>query len=127
VRASTLGSIVISMVFFTPACGVLFRCGCKTLWGGAAQLCSINIGPPPPCPWCESTALGLLGAVLAVVPLLLPWAVAAKRPMPVWTPIALIVPGYLFAGAITFLLTPYPHFLIRGLREMIGLPAGPLG
>lgn len=126
-RASTLVSVVLSIVFLTPACGVLFRCGCRTLWEGAEKLCSINIGPPPPCPWCENLSLGILGSTLAILPLVIPWAVAGKRLLPVWTPFALILPGYLFAGLMTFLLTSYPHFLVKGLRVMFGLPAGPLG
>ncbi len=126
-RASTLVSVVLSIVFLTPACGLLFRCGCKTLWAGAEKMCSINIGPPPPCPWCENLGLGMMGSALAILPVVIPWAAAGQRRLPVWTPFALILPGYLFAGLITFLLTAYPHFLIKGLRGMMGLPAGPLG
>ncbi len=126
-RASTLVSVVLSIVFLAPACGVLFRCGCKTLWDGAEKLCSINIGPPPPCPWCDNMALGMMGSALAILPLVLPWAASRKRLLPIWTPFALIVPGYLLAGLMTFLLTSYPHFLVKGLRAMLGLPAGPLG
>ncbi len=126
-RASTLVSVVLSFVFLTPACGLLFRCGCKTLWEGAEKLCSINVGPPPPCPWCDSLALGAMGAAFAIAPVVTPWTVRKRRALPSWLPFALIVPGYLLAGLMTFVLTPYPHFLVRGLRATIGLPAGPLG
>lgn len=126
-RVTTALAVALSAVFFTPACGVLFVCGCTTLWQGAEKLCSINIGPPPPCPWCESLALGAMGFAFAVAPLLLPLFMAARRPLPAWTPIALILPGYLVAAVVTFLLTSYPHFLVKGLRGMIGLPGGPLG
>lgn len=124
-RASTFVAVVLSAVFFTPACGVLFLCGCTTLWQGAEKLCSINIGPPPPCPWCDSLALGAMGFAFAVTPLLLPWFMAGKRAIPAWTPLALILPGYFVAALATFLLTSYPHFLVKGLRGMIGLPGGP--
>lgn len=126
-RATTFLAVVLSAVFFTPACGVLFVCGCTTLWQGAEKLCSINIGPPPPCPWCENVALGAMGFGLAVVPLLVPWLMAGKRSLPAWTPMALILPGYFVAAVVTFLLTSYPHFLVKGLRATIGLPGGPFG
>ncbi len=126
-RASTFASVVLSIVFLTPACGLLFRCGCKTLWEGAEKLCSINIGPPPPCPWCDNLAVGALGAAFAVAPVVAPLAARKKRELPPWLPLALIAPGYLFAGLMTFLLTSYPHFLVRGLRATLSLPAGPLG
>ena len=76
-RASTLVSVVLSFVFLTPACGLLFRCGCKTLWEGAEKLCSINVGPPPPCPWCDSMALGAMGAAFAIAPVVAPCAGAS--------------------------------------------------
>ncbi len=126
-RASTFIAVVLSFVFFTPACGLLFRCGCHTLWGGAAVMCNVNIGPPPPCPWCHSMPLGAMGAALAVGPLVMPWVMSRKRKVPAWIPLALIIPGYFLAGLMTFLLTSYPHFLVRGLRATLGLPAGPLG
>lgn len=124
-RASTFFAVVLSAVFFAPACGVLFLCGCTTLWQGAEKLCSINIGPPPPCPWCDSLALGAMGFGFAVAPLLLPWFLGGKRAIPAWTPLALILPGYFVAALLTFLLTSYPHFLVKGLRGMLGLPGGP--
>ena len=126
-RASTAVAFVVSLLFLLPACGALFRCGCKTLWGGADVMCNIHHGPAPACPWCSNQALGVMGAAIAVLPVVVPVLVARKRPLPRWTPFALIVPGYLLAGLMTFLLTSYPHFLVLGLRDLLGLPPGPLG
>lgn len=72
-------------------------------------------------------ALGAMGSAFAIAPVVAPLAVRKKRVLPSWIPFVLIVPGYLLAGLMTFLLTPYPHFLVRGLRATIGLPAGPFG
>ncbi len=126
-RASALVAMVVSIVLLTPACGLLFRCGCKALWSGGAEMCNIHTGPLPACPWCSNQALGAMGAAIAVCPIAASWAVSRKRRVPMWMPFALIVPGYLLAGLITFLLTSYPHFLIRGLRATLSLPGGPLG
>ena len=126
-RVSTVLAFVTSAVFFTPVCGILFLCGCTTIWEGAEKLCTINIGPPPPCPWCDSLPLGAMGFTFAGAPLLAPWFLSRKRKVPVWMPLALIVPGYLLAGLATFLLTSYPHFLVKGLRATLAVPGGPFG
>jgi hypothetical protein len=88
-------------VFTYPLCGWLFRCGCVSLWGGAADHCNVHLAQAFHCPWCEHPGLGALGFALLFAALL--------------------------AGGLTFLLTDYPHFLVTGARERIGLPPGPIG
>lgn len=55
--------------FITPLCGYLFRCGCRQLWLGAADLCNIHNAAPPHCPFCSHGAagfwLGAAGMILA--------------------------------------------------------------
>jgi hypothetical protein len=45
-------AIAISSVFFIDVCGLVFRCGCRSLWSGAAAACNIHHAAGPHCPWC---------------------------------------------------------------------------
>ena len=40
-------------VVFIDVCDLVFDCGCRSLWAGAASLCNIHNQIPPHCPWCE--------------------------------------------------------------------------
>jgi len=45
-------SLGISFVFFIQLCDLVFDCGCRALWNGAAEACNIHDPVPPHCPWC---------------------------------------------------------------------------
>jgi hypothetical protein len=48
---------IVLIVFFTPLCGMLFRCGCTFLWSGAFSGCNIHQANTPHCPWCAAPLL----------------------------------------------------------------------
>jgi hypothetical protein len=53
-----LAAIALSAVFFIDLCGLVFGCGCRSLWAGAALACNIHHAFPPHCPWCAHPAAG---------------------------------------------------------------------
>ncbi len=57
---------ILTFTFITPFCGLMFRCGCTSLWSGAADYCNVHQPGPPHCPWCvaRNPFLILLPAVL---------------------------------------------------------------
>jgi hypothetical protein len=47
-----VAAIALSSVFFVDVCGLVFRCGCRSLWAGASSACNIHHAVGPHCPWC---------------------------------------------------------------------------
>jgi hypothetical protein len=45
-------AIAISAVLFIDVCGLVFGCGCRSLWAGASIACNIHHAQGPHCPWC---------------------------------------------------------------------------
>jgi hypothetical protein len=45
-------------VFFIDACGLIFDCGCTSLWSGGAALCNTHHTTGPHCPWCAHPVAG---------------------------------------------------------------------
>ena len=45
-------------LFFIDFCNLVFQCGCRSLWAGAADHCNIHMAGAPHCPWCSSAVLG---------------------------------------------------------------------
>lgn len=113
-----------------PLCGALFRCGCVSVWAGAADHCNVHAAAGPHCPWCESAALGAMGFVLMVAAQAGAWQLARRRgAAPLASTIVAIAAlplAALLAGALTFLLTDYPHFLLHDARARTGIPEGPV-
>lgn len=56
-----------SMLWMIQLCDVIYDCGCRPLWSGAAQACNVHAAQPPHCPWC---ATGVWGTVLPPVAVL---------------------------------------------------------
>ena len=55
-------------------CDLLFDCGCRPPWAGAASHCNIHVAGPPDCPLCAGdvrfpvvAALMVFGAAAAIV------------------------------------------------------------
>jgi hypothetical protein len=53
-------SAIVTSVFFIDFCGLVFQCGCRSLWAGADAQCNIHHAGVRHCPWC---AIGLAGSV----------------------------------------------------------------
>jgi hypothetical protein len=122
--------VILVAVFTYPLCGLLFRCGCVSVWGGAADHCNIHLAGAFHCPWCELAGLGALGFGSMLGGQALAFALVRRHGASVRTStLAAVVAlplAALLAGGLTFLLTDYPHFLALRARERIGLPPGPI-
>jgi hypothetical protein len=113
-----------------PLCGALFRCGCVSVWAGAADHCNVHAATGPRCPWCENSTLGAMGFGLMLAAQAGAWQLARRsgaRPLAsALVAVAALPLAALLAGALTFLLTDYPHFLVRDARGRAGIPDGPV-
>lgn len=61
-------SAAVTLVFFIDFCGLLFQCGCRSWWAGAADHCNIHTAGVHHCPWCVMALgwqLATLGAILS--------------------------------------------------------------
>eukprot|EP01090_Pellita_catalonica_P017997 TRINITY_DN5620_c1_g1_i1.p1 TRINITY_DN5620_c1_g1~~TRINITY_DN5620_c1_g1_i1.p1 ORF type:complete len:207 (+),score=26.30 TRINITY_DN5620_c1_g1_i1:271-891(+) len=85
-----VGSLLLSWVFITPYCGVLFRCGCTWIWDGGIEGCNIYTKHVPHCPWCVApkwaiwipqwgTAVGMIIVASIALFLLDEWMVSKFR------------------------------------------------
>lgn len=94
-------------------CNALFRCGCRGL---SAARCNIHHAMGPHCPWCTAPwhfALAALGwLVSAALAIALSRRLFGRRlPVTLLAGLLGLVVGALASGAITALLTGYPHLL----------------
>jgi len=75
--AATIG---VSSIFFIDVCGLVFGCGCRSLWAGAAVACNIHHAAGPHCPWCAHPAAGAVAfAAIALVQGLILFGPAPQR------------------------------------------------
>ena len=44
--------------FFINACNVVYQCGCRSWWNGAAEACNIHAAGSRHCPWCLEDGQG---------------------------------------------------------------------
>ncbi len=59
------GSAAFTSVFFINFCAAVFRCGCHSLWAGAAAACNIHAAGQHHCPWCaHNPALAYLAMII---------------------------------------------------------------
>jgi hypothetical protein len=119
----------LSAALLTPLCGVLHRCGCSPPWSGGHGRCNIHRPEGPHCPWCEHRALAVLAAALTVGGETLVFRAARRRSATATAALvaALALPPItITAGALAWLPTDYPHFLVEDARARMGLPAGPI-
>ena len=42
----------VTSLLFINFCALVFRCGCHSLWAGAADMCNIHREGSRHCPWC---------------------------------------------------------------------------
>ncbi len=74
-RAGRLGVFVpvaaVSGLLFINFCNLVYQCGCRSWWSGAAVSCNIHQAGVPHCPWCINggmwgyTAFGVIVVVQA--------------------------------------------------------------
>jgi hypothetical protein len=89
----------VTSVFFINLCGTIFRCGCASLWSGAAAHCNIHLAGSHHCPWC------MHGQVASAIPwalILAAQAAISFWPRPIQASIRLVsaVAAFPVAGAV---------------------------
>ena len=58
----------LAALFFIDLCGLIFDCGCRPLWAGAADHCNVHDAATRSCPWCVSGRWGVylpMGVILS--------------------------------------------------------------
>ena len=89
----------VSLLFLTNLCNLLFQCGCRSWWLGAAVVCNIQTPGASHCPWCSYGQSGFL------VPLVGIWVIQVAISF---------VPGrFSWANRMVFSLAAFP--VIGGL------------
>jgi len=124
-----LAVAAVTAVLLTPICGLLHRCGCRTLWAGGESDCNVHLPQGPHCPWCEHRALGATAGALVLGGQAGVYALAKRRRGALVGAVAAIVVlpiASVAGGALAWLPTDYPHFLVRNARGRLGLPKGPI-
>lgn len=58
---------VVTGVFLINLCDLIYDCGCRAWWAGAADLCNIHDPGAHHCPWCSVGFLGFLAIYLGIV------------------------------------------------------------
>ena len=48
----------VTSVLFINGCDLLFDCGCRSWWNGAADSCNVHNSRPPHCPFCLVDGIG---------------------------------------------------------------------
>ena len=49
-----IAAATVTSLFFIDFCAAIFRCGCVSLWSGAAAHCNIHLAGSRHCPWCAN-------------------------------------------------------------------------
>jgi hypothetical protein len=130
VLAGALVVLAVTSVLLYPLCHQVFRCGCRTMWGGAADHCNVNETEGPHCPWCESPRLGAFGFLMTLGLQASVFAVARWRrvsvPSATLAAVVALPPAVLVSGGASWLATDYPHFVVKDARERLGVAPGPV-
>ena len=124
-----LAVAALTAVLLTPVCGFLHRCGCTALGWGGEWRCNVRQPAGPHCPWCEHLALGAVASALILGEQFLVYRLARRRASTVVAAIVAVValaPASVPAGALAWLPTDYPHFIVRDARRRLSLPEGPI-
>jgi hypothetical protein len=109
---------------------MLHRCGCRPPWAGADVACDVHRKSGPHCPWCEHWALGglaLLGIAGGQAMVFRARRRSGASPLSaVAASLAALPVTVVATGALLWLPTDHPHFILRDARSRLGLPAGPI-
>jgi hypothetical protein len=80
IRLATFGvAASVTLAFFINLCNAIFRCGCRSVWAGAADHCNIHVNGVKHCPWCSHGTEAYV-SVLALV--LIPQFLVSWWPAP---------------------------------------------
>jgi hypothetical protein len=74
--AIAVAAAAFTSVFFIDFCNLVYQCGCRSLWAGAAAACNIHTHGVRHCPWCS---IGPAGAILIWVSVVSSQIVVALR------------------------------------------------
>ena len=129
-RLSFPVALAIAVLLLLPICDRLHLCGCRAPWAGSAAACNVHAATGPHCPWCEHPALGALAALVTGFG---QWGVfrrgcraGASSPAAAGASLAALPAVVVLAGALAWLPTDYPHFVVPQARARLGLPPGPI-
>jgi hypothetical protein len=122
--------LLVTSVFLYPLCHQVFRCGCGTMWGGAAEHCNVHAKEGPHCPWCDDLRLGAFGFSLTLGLQAAVFAAARRKQVSIaeatLASVLALPPAFLVSGGVSWLATDYPHFVVKDARGKLGVPAGPV-
>ena len=128
--AAALIVVAVSSVFRLPLCHLVFRCGCETMWGAAAEHCNVHAKAGEHCPWCDDRRLGTAGFGLTLAAQAAAFALVRSRKRSVGAAtvaaVAALPLAVLLSGGASWLATDYPHFVVKDARARLGIPPGPL-
>jgi hypothetical protein len=91
----------VSSVFFINFCGLVFQCGCTSLWAGADAHCNIHTPGAKHCPWCATGLGNTIWGVMVVVQAVLAFAFPKLR-LPARAALALL--AFPVVGAVAALV-----------------------
>ncbi|HVS14122.1 MAG TPA: hypothetical protein VMV46_09370 [Thermoanaerobaculia bacterium] len=101
----------LAALFFLDLCDLIFDCGCRSLWAGAADHCNVHDPTTPSCPWCVTGRWGTwlpLGVIWAGQAAALLWPGRLSLP---WRVALAAVAFFALGGAVGLgfgLATGYP-------------------
>jgi hypothetical protein len=62
-----LVSATVTCAFIINLCALVYRCGCRSFWAGAADACNIHSAHEHHCPWCSIGMDGFAAIALIIV------------------------------------------------------------
>jgi len=66
---------VVTSLAFLSFCDLVYQCGCKPVWAGAAESCNIHVPGVRHCPWCYLGGTIPYGSILLAQALISFWSV----------------------------------------------------
>ena len=72
-----LAALTFTGVFSINFCGWIYRCGCQSIWAGAARHCNIHIPSTKHCPLC---VLGKARQAVVFAFIVIPQSILSFRP-----------------------------------------------
>jgi hypothetical protein len=96
-------SVAVTFAFFINFCAAVYRCGCHSLWAGAAATCNIHHAGTKHCPWCAQNPWWALAAMIASQAAASFWPGEARWPLR----LAAAVAAFPAAGGIVAAIQGY--------------------
>ena len=62
-----LAAAGVTSALFINGCDLLFDCGCRSWWNGAADSCNVHNPRPPHCPFCLADGIGGYASYAVIV------------------------------------------------------------